>query len=141
MGKGPERDAMAKGARAHVLIVSEDASLIHRAAQELKNEGIVVKGCLGPAHSRCFLELHRTCPLATNVAVTIVDSPPGGAFKLHCKDIASGNYTEKLQAAHPTCKVILCGAPEGHSGPTGEVLGAPSTQDALGFVRRFLSGE
>jgi hypothetical protein len=124
----------------HVLIVSEDAALIHRATQELRKEGIVAKGCLGPAHASCFLEAHQPCPLAADVAVTIVDSPPGGSFIRYLKDVSSGDYAERLQAAHPACKVILCGAPEGYSGPTGEVLVAPTTQNALDLVRSFLTG-
>lgn len=117
-----------------VLIVSEDAALLHRATQALKAVGVQASGCLGPAHSHCFLEDHRLCPLATHVDVAIVDSPPAGSFNCHWKEIGAGDYAESLQRAHPDCKVILCGAPEGGSGATGEVLLAPTTQSALALV-------
>jgi hypothetical protein len=129
-----EGATMTKRSTRRVLIVSEDADWMHRATRELKEEGIETSGCLGPAHSHCFLEDHRPCPLAAHVEVAIVDSPPEGSFTCHLKDVGAGDYAESLQRAHPDCRVILCGAPEGAAGATGEILLAPTKRSAIDLV-------
>lgn len=120
-----------------VLIVSEDPALIHHASQELRDVGMRVVGCLGPAHSRCKLEDGETCSLARKAHVALVDSPSSGAFICHWKIVPSGDYAKRLQRAHPECKVILCGAPEGSAGASGEVIHAAHTSSALLLLREL----
>lgn len=118
-----------------VLVVSEDPELIHEAHKTFPEPGFHVVGCLGPAQGPCNLETREVCPLAAHSDVAIVDSPASGRFACHWRVVPSGEYAERLAVAHPDCFVILCGAPEGRSGPTGEVAQALSAHAAMWMLR------
>lgn len=124
-----------------VLVVSEDPVLIHRASETLGPSGVRVTGCLGPAHSRCKLEDRSSCPLAEHAEVALVDSPSSGVFTCHWKVIQAGDYAERLQRAHPDCTVVLCGAPEGSTGPTGEVLTASGVGSVLTLLQMVFGSD
>lgn len=114
-----------------VLVVSEDPGFIHHAGRDLMPRGVQVTGCLGPAHTHCVLEDGHSCPLAAHATIAVVNSPPGGSFTCHMKGVRSADYAELLQKTHPGCTVILCGAPEGEAGPTGDVISVTNTASAL----------
>ena len=124
-----------------VLVVSEEPALIHAASETLRSSGVQVIGCLGPAHARCKLEDHQSCPLADHATIALIDSPTTGAFTRHWKIVQSGTYAERLQRMHPDCTVILCGAPEGAAGPSGEVAHATSARSALALLHALVSNQ
>ncbi len=131
--------AIEKTEQISVLVVSEDPVFIHTASETFRSSGVRVVGCLGPAHSRCILEEHDSCPLADRATIALVDSPATGAFTRYWKVVQSGSYAERLQRSHPDCTVILCGAPEGAAGPTGEVAHATSARSALALLHALVS--
>jgi hypothetical protein len=105
-----------------VLLVSEDPRFIVDMQTVMAERGLNVIGCLGPAHTHCdLIDDHADCPLADNAFMAIVDSPPTGVFNFHWKSEPAGTYAEKLASRHPDCFVVLCGAPVGLSGTSGEV--------------------
>jgi hypothetical protein len=93
--------------------------------------------CLGPAAGPCFLDERGSCPLAAGATVLVVDAPVGGSFKCHLYDMPAGEYTERLQRAHPQCYVLLV-AGRGWVGPTGEVAVANDRDDALQLLTSVL---
>lgn len=123
------------GRSPHVLVVSEDPTIIVEAQRMLGSHGAHVVGCLGPAQTPCVLDDREVCPLAAHTSVAIVDAPATGSFKLHWKDVTVGEYATRLARAHPACFVILCGAPLGASGYTGEVAHATNARSALAILR------
>lgn len=124
--------------RPRVLVVSEEPEFITEVFQELALLGIVVVGCCGPVHAVCTLYRKGSCALAFGVDIALVDSPSSGQFSYHGERIASGSYAEYLQREHPEAVVILCGAPVGLSGPTGEVAVAETRTDALRLLERTI---
>ena len=106
-----------------ILVVTEDPHFITAVHDLIGPEGGRVVGCLGPANSHCPLEQRHVCGMAEHSAVAIVDVPPSGSFGRpgSIDAVPAGEYAERLQAAHPGLKVLLCGAIPGASGPSGEV--------------------
>jgi len=105
----------------NVLVVSEDPGFIVRMQELLRRNGVGVRGCLGPANIPCPLQLEGVCPLAEGTDVVVVDSPRSGTFLYEWSSTPAGDYAERFARAYPELPVILCGAPEGSSGATGEV--------------------
>lgn len=128
-------------AQVSLLVVSEEPAIIHAAAETLKSSGVRVIGCLGPAHSHCNLEDHDSCPLADHATIALVDSPTTGSFTCHWKRVQSGTYAERLQSMHPGCAVILCGAPQGPAGPSGDVAHATSVGSALALLHAGMTSQ
>jgi hypothetical protein len=118
-----------------VLLVTEDPFFIEEARSALGSDGIRMVACLGPAHSSCPLLEHGSCSIAEHVGVVLVDSPSTGAFSHHAFSIAAGEYAETLQSHHPSSRVLLSGAPVGHSGPTGEVICTEDRTQSLSLIR------
>ena len=131
---GERSDLMAGPA---VLIVSEDPFFIEEARRSLRPDGHRVVGCLGPSHSSCPLLERGTCPLAEHADFVLVDSPESGEFRYHAFDITAGKYAETLQDHHAATRVLLSGAPVGHSGPTGEVICTEDRTQALSLITGF----
>lgn len=142
-GKGALRQADVRGSQKGmpmfpqrtVLVVSEDAALIHSAGEALRSKDVRVIGCLGPAHSRCELEDRGSCPLAAKASLVLIEPPPRGIFRHHWKVVPAGTYAEALQKAHPSSTVILCGTAEGEAGPSGDVTHSSSARSLLALVR------
>ena len=107
--------------RDRVLVVTEDPSFIRRVRLVAEAEGATVTACLGPAASPCLLDENESCALASRCRVVIVESPPGGNFRYHLKDVSAGAYAECLQRAHPGSYVMFIPSLAELSGPTGEV--------------------
>lgn len=121
-----------------VLVVSEDPYFIDEANAVLRCVGARTIGCLGPAHTDCDLYVEGFCPLAGSADFVIVDSPTSGRFTYHSVEIPSGEYAEALQRRYPGAFVVLCGAPVGASGPTGETAVAADRNRALFVLTRIL---
>jgi hypothetical protein len=123
----------------NVLVVSEDPALIHHAFNTLRPLGMTVTGCLGPALGPCKLEDSDGCGLAAHSDVVLIDSPPSGVFTDHLKRVPAADYAAELADRHPETLPILCGAPEGTSGATGDSTQAPSTIAAIEMLRQLAS--
>jgi hypothetical protein len=121
-----------------ILLVTEDPYFIQETTAVLEWSGAKVISCLGPAHTDCYLYDKGSCPLARSVDIALVDSPQDGEFRYHATEIAAGAYAESLQRGHPQTHVVLCGAPEGFSGPTGEVGLVADHRQALFVLTRLL---
>lgn len=126
---------------ARILLVTEDPYFIQEANAVLSWSGAKVTSCLGPAHTECELDRRGRCPLAARADMTLVDSPAGGRFRYHTADVGAGEYAERLQRAHPRDHVVLCGAPEGCAGPTGEVATVTTHREALYVLTRLLRSQ
>jgi hypothetical protein len=118
-----------------LLSVSEDPAFIHEMQNELGSYGVHVVGCLGPIHSSCPLMCGGHCTLATEADLVLVDSPTSGSFVHYWQEIQVGPYAELLQRDHPETLVIVCGAPLGRSGPSGEVCHVSHREEALDAMR------
>ena len=103
-----------------VLVVSEDVELIASFQQTFRPKGVRVLACLGPSQP-CLLDSKGHCSLAGHSSVVLVDSPPSGVFGQRWNAVPAGAYAGRLAGAHPGSFVVLCGAPLGAAGPTGEV--------------------
>jgi hypothetical protein len=125
-------------AATRILVVSEDPFFIEEANAVLSCAGARVVGCLGPAHTDCDLCVKGSCAFASSVAVVLVDSPRSGTFRYHTVGIPAGEYAEALQRHHPETHVMLCGAPVGSAGPTGEIARATDRHQALYVLTRLL---
>lgn len=123
-----------------VLVVSEDPSFIVEIQNECRAAGARTVGCLGPAHSPCYLDVTETCPLATESLLAIVDAPDSGSFRYHTRETTAGAYAEAIALRHPRTLVVLCGAGEG-DGPTGEVTCIDERADVLDLLRWGLAGD
>ena len=123
----------------HVLVVSEDPGFIVR-IQDLRSDGVEVRGCLGPANNPCSLKLEGVCPLADGADVVVVDSPRSGSFLYEWASMPAGDYAERLARAYPEVPVILCGAPEGSSGAVGEVTHVANRAAAVDLLTALLGG-
>ncbi|HEU4480595.1 MAG TPA: hypothetical protein VFS18_01810 [Actinomycetota bacterium] len=115
-----------------ILMVSESPERVVAAQRAMKAVGIRVVACLGPAQSPCFFDEGHRCPFVDHAPVVIVDAPRSGSFRHEWKDIPAGVYAERVAAMHPGGLVLLCGAPEGAGGPTGDVTATP--EDALSII-------
>ena len=121
-----------------VLVVSEDPYFLDEASIVLGYDGVRVVGCLGPAHTACELYVNGSCPLTMHSDVVLVDSPKSGEFRYRLEAVPAGKYAEDLQRRHVGAHVLLCGAPIGRSGPTGEVSVLEDRREALFIITRFL---
>ena len=118
-----------------VLVVSEDAFFLGAAHGELTRLGARVVGCMGPAQSACELYEHGSCPFAEHADIVIVDAPSTGTFCRGITSIPAGTYASHLASRHPRSLVLLCGAPEGSVGATGEAVGVVDRRTALSAAR------
>jgi hypothetical protein len=121
-----------------ILVVSEDPAFIVRVQEMLRDNGVEVRGCLGPANNPCALKLEGVCPLAQGADVVIVDSPRSGSFLYEWASMPAGDYAERLARTYPSVPVILCGAPEGSSGGVGEVTNVENRAAAVDFLLGLL---
>jgi hypothetical protein len=103
-----------------VLVVSEDPGFVHH-LQGRFQVGTVVRGCLGPADNFCELDRYGSCMLVEHSTIVLVDSPQSGVFGRRWSAVPAGTYAERIASVHPESFVILCGAPVGTAGPSGEV--------------------
>jgi hypothetical protein len=117
-----------------VLVVSEDPGFIIEVQERFQPLGVKVVGCLGPAASPCQLEYRRNCSLADHSSMVIVDAPRSGVFGRRWNVLPAGAYAERLAAAHPDTFVVLCGAPDGTSGPSGDVTHVSSRAAAKELI-------
>lgn len=122
----------------HVLVVSEDPRFIVRMQDLLRVKGVEIRGCLGPANTPCSLQSKAVCPLAEGAGLVIVDSPRSGSFVYEWSSMPAGRYAERLSRAHPGAPVILCGAPEGASGPSSEVTHVENRAAAEELLRALM---
>lgn len=120
-----------KRAFSNLLVVSEDPDFIVSMQDLLQRDGVQVRGCLGPANVPCSLKLQGTCRLAGEADVVLVDAPRSGSFLYEWASMPAGDYAERLSRAYPGLPVILCGAPEGRCGPTGELTHVGTRAGAL----------
>jgi hypothetical protein len=117
-----------------VLVVSEDPAFIFEVEDLAISLGMTAAGCLGPGHSVCPLD-QGFCPMASHSTVVLVDSPPSGCFGRRWDLVPAGTYAERLAKANLETFVILCGAPIGRAGPTGEVAHVRDRAAALEMLR------
>ena len=118
-----------------VVCVSEDPDFIHELQDRLDAHGIHVIGCLGPTHSSCPLMCGNHCRLTKPGDFVLVDSPPSGSFVHYWQEVQVGPYAGYLQRDQPEAFVIVCGAPVGPSGPTGEVAHVSDREEAIELLR------
>lgn len=123
-----------------LLVVSEDAELISHFQGAFKPAGIRVLGCMGPSQP-CLLDQKGHCSLAEHSSVVVVDSPPSGVFGQRWNAVPAGTYAERLADLHPGALVVLCGAPLGTAGPTGDVAHVADREAAMSLVHWLMGSE
>lgn len=121
-----------------VLLVSEDPGFIVDTQARFRPDGIRVIGCLGPGQDPCQLDSKGMCSLTSHSSVVVIDSPASGVFGRRWKTVPVGTYAEHLAAVHQDAFIILCGAPIGASGPTGEVAHVGDRTAATELIGWFM---
>lgn len=53
----------------------------------------------------------------------------------------AGTYAEKLASAHPDAFIVLCGAPIGTAGPTGDVAHVADREAAVTLVHWLMGSD